>query len=180
MTQVTGRARELLEQARERLGFVPNMYALMAHCPPLLEEYLEGYARFREQSGFSPEEQEVAFLSISVENRCHYCVAAHSTLADSIPGLPAAVIDAIREGRPVPDQRLGALSEFGRELVRSRGAPSPEALQRFLAAGYGQEQVLALLLAVGVKTLSNYANHLFGTPLDAIFEQRAWRKDARG
>jgi len=30
------------------------------------------------------------------------------------------------------------------------------------------------VLAIAVKTLSNYANHLFHTPVDAIFAGRTW------
>ncbi|MCS7704844.1 hypothetical protein N0018_34145, partial [Pseudomonas aeruginosa] len=45
-----------------------------------------------------------------------------------------------------------------------------------LAAGYGERQVLEIVLALAVKTLSNYANHLFHTPLDEMFADRAWQQ----
>ena len=51
-------ARPILEKAKAQVGFVPNMYAGMANAPALLETYLDGYARFREQAGFTPPEQE--------------------------------------------------------------------------------------------------------------------------
>jgi alkylhydroperoxidase family enzyme len=44
----------------------------------------------------------------------------------------------------------------------------------FLAAGYSERQILEIVLAIAVKTLSNYANHLFHTPVDAMFESRVW------
>jgi hypothetical protein len=31
-----------------------------------------------------------------------------------------------------------------------------------------------VLLAVAVKTISNYTNHLFHTPVDDLFAARAW------
>lgn len=43
-----------------------------------------------------------------------------------------------------------------------------------LAAGYGERQILEIVLAIAVKTLSNYANHLFHTPVDEMFACRAW------
>ncbi|MFW5833661.1 MAG: carboxymuconolactone decarboxylase family protein, partial [Pseudomonadota bacterium] len=43
--------RRVLERARERLGFVPNMYANMVASPGLLETYMDGYERFRADSG---------------------------------------------------------------------------------------------------------------------------------
>jgi alkylhydroperoxidase family enzyme len=47
-------------------------------------------------------------------------------------------------------------------------------LQRFLNAGYTRGQVFEVLMAISMKTLSNYANHIAGTPLDAKFEPFAW------
>jgi AhpD family alkylhydroperoxidase len=44
----------------------------------------------------------------------------------------------------------------------------------FLAAGYTESDILQILLAVSVKTISNYANHLFHTPVDGMFAHRVW------
>lgn len=51
-------------------------------------------------------------------------------------------------------------------------------IEAFLDAGYSRGQVLEVVLGVGVKTLSNYTNHLAGTPLDNAFEKAAWAKAA--
>jgi len=37
-----------------------------------------------------------------------------------------------------------------------------------------------VVLGVGVKTLSNYTNHIAGTPLDAGFSNAAWRSILSG
>ncbi len=167
-------ARTRLAEARSSLGFVPNMYAAMANSPGLLDTYVHGYGRFREGSGFSPAEQEVVLLAISRENGCTYCVAAHSFLADKMSGVPAEVTDAIRDGAPILDSKLAALHAFTRTLVAKRGLPSRDNVAAFLAAGYSERQILEIVLAIAVKTLSNYANHLFRTPVDAVFAARAW------
>jgi len=164
--------RALLGGAKQKLGFVPNMYRTMANAPHLLESYLYGYDRFRTASGFTPAEQEVVFLSISRENDCHYCLAAHGMLADKVSNVPTEVTDAIQANNVVPDAKLRALSEFTRLFVRQRGWIDERDLDAFLAAGYGQQHVLDILLAVSVKTISNYSNHLFATPIDEIFASR--------
>ena len=169
-----GKAKAVLEQAQAAVGFIPNMYARMVHSPGLLDTYLHGYAAFRNDSGFTPPEQEVVFLVISHENGCEYCVGAHSFLADMKSKLDPAVTDAIRDGLPIADAKLAALATFTRTLVKSRGLPSKAAVQSFLAAGYSEQQILEIVLAISVKTLSNYANHLFHTPLDPVFEARRW------
>lgn len=169
-----GKAKAVLEQAKAAVGFIPNMYARMVHSPGLLDTYLHGYAAFRNDSGFTPPEQEVVFLVISHENGCEYCVGAHSFLADMKSKLDPVVTDAIRDGHPIADTKLAALATFTRTLVKSRGLPKKADVQSFLAAGYSEQQILEIVLAISVKTLSNYANHLFHTPLDPVFEARRW------
>lgn len=171
------KARELLESARRTLGFIPNMYGNMANEPGLLATYLSGYAAFREGTGFTPAEQEVVFLTISRENRCTYCVAAHSVIADTMSKVPAAVTDAIRDGKPIPDPKFAALAAFTKVMLNSRGMPTAGEVDQFLAAGYSERQVLSIILAIAVKTLSNYANHVFHTPVDGMFAARAWDAD---
>lgn len=163
-----------LQEARDKLGFIPNMYAVMANSPGLLDTYIHGYERFRALSGFAPDEQEVVFLTISRENGCTYCVAAHSFIADKMSGLPTEVTDAIRDGRPIPHTTLEALRAFTRTLLVTRGLPGRAEVEAFLAAGYGERHILEIVLAIAVKTLSNYSNHLFHTPVDEVFAGRAW------
>jgi len=170
-------ARTIMQDTQARLGMVPNMYAGMANAPALLLTYVEGYNRFRSESGFSPAEQEVVFLSISRENGCDYCVAAHSFIADRMSKVPPEVTDAIRDGAVVLDAQLTALHQFTTELVRTRGRPSRAGAAQFLAAGYSEAQILYLLLAISAKTISNYSNHMFETPLDAMFAPRAFHRD---
>lgn len=167
-------ARSRLEAAQKNLGFVPNMYAGMANSPGLLDTYVQGYDNFRSHSGFSSVEQEVILLAISHENGCGYCVAAHSFIADQMSGVPHAVTDAIRAGQPIADAKLAALHDFSKILVRSRGLPSRAQVEDFLAAGYTEQQILDIVLAIAVKTLSNYSNHLLHTQLDPLFAGRAW------
>ncbi len=76
------RAKPTIEAVIEKNGRLPNMYAYMINSPGVLETYLYGYERFRKESGFNPPEQEVIFLTISYENECEYCMAAHSMIAD--------------------------------------------------------------------------------------------------
>jgi len=164
----------VLDKALAQVGFIPNMYARMANQPALLDTYLYGYGAFRRTCGFSAPEQEVIFLAISRENGCEYCMGAHSFMADKKSGVPLPVTDALRDGRSIPDVRLQALAQFTRTLVATRGLPSRAAVEAFLGAGFEERHILDLLLAIAVKTISNYANHLFHTPLDAMFAERRW------
>jgi len=163
----------LLEQALKQVGFIPNMYANMVNVPAVLGTYLHGYGLFRKESGLAPAEQEVAFLAISMANGCDYCAAAHSMIADKVSNVPAAVLQAIRARQPISDSRLSALHALATELVNAQGRPSPETVQAFLHAGFQEQHILWLILAVAVKTLSNFSNHAFGTVLDDRFAAHA-------
>jgi uncharacterized peroxidase-related enzyme len=169
-----GEGKLVLEKAVKQVGFLPNMYARMVHSPGLLNTYLDGYAAFRQNSGFDAVEQEVVFLTISRVNGCAYCVSAHSALADMKSKVPQEVTDAIRDGKPIPDPRLAALHRFVEVMVRARGLPTRADVAAFHAADYTDRQILEIVLAIAVKTLSNYANHLFHTPVDAMFASRVW------
>lgn len=164
-----GPARDVLERVNTAMGFVPNMYGGMAVVPAVLETYLEGYRRFREEGGFTPPEQEIVFLTISKFNGCSYCMGAHSMLADKASKVPQPVLAALRAGEPLPDAKLEALRLFTLRMVESRGNPKEEEVQAFRKAGFEARHIPAIILAIAVKTLSNYANHIFKPDLDARF-----------
>lgn len=170
----TPRVKEVLESAVKQVGFIPNMYGFMVNSPAMLDTYLFGYNQFRNESGFNPMEQEVVFLTISRENGCDYCVSAHSVIADAFSKVPVDVTDAIRNGTEIKDTKLKALNSFTKELLNTRGRPCTTQVAAFISAGYTQVHILGVVLAISVKVLSNYANHLFETPLDKMFKVREW------
>lgn len=168
-----GKAKVLLENAKKQIGMIPNMYANMANFPALFETYGIGYNLFRQEGEFTSAEQEVVFLTISRENGCGYCMAAHSGLAD-MNKVPVAVTDAIRNNETIPDEKLNALSLFTKTMFVKRGRPSAEDVNIFLSTGYSEKHILVIILALAVKTISNYSNHIFHTQVDTAFKAREW------
>lgn len=164
-----GPQKEILDLALKQVGFIPNMYANMANTPAVLSTYLHGYSLFRSESGLKPAEQEVVFLAVSQVNGCTYCTAAHSMIADKMSGVPADVLQAIRAQTPIPDAKLAVLYATTTAMVQSHGQPSAEMVKSFLDAGYKESDLLYIVLAISVKTLSNFSNHLFATPVDERF-----------
>ena len=162
-------ARELLNGATAKFGFVPNLLGVIANSPQLLQAYLTLSELFS-QTSLSPVEQQVVLLTISKTNGCDYCVAAHRMLA-KMAKVPEQVIAGILEGRPIDDEKLAALSGLTAHLVSTRGWPDDGVVQGILDAGYTSTQVLEVVLGVGMKTLSNYTNHLAHTPVDDAFQQ---------
>jgi high-affinity nickel permease len=95
-------------------------------------------------------------------------------LAAKQSGVPEHVIESLRTGTAIDDQKLAAVDKLTRKLVDSRGNPSRADVDEFVAAGYTEKHVLGIVLAISVKTLSNYSNHLFNSELDSVFDDYAW------
>lgn len=169
-------AKEVLAGAQKAFGFVPHLLGVMAEAPALVKAYTT-LARLFEETSLTPTERQLVLLAVSYENQCHYCMAAHSVMA-SMQKVPNEVVDAIRNGLPIPDSKLEALRRFTEVVVASRGWPGTADTDAFRAAGYGNQQVLEVILGVGFKTLSNYTTHAAEPPLDAAFARAAWSSKA--
>lgn len=166
-------ARPLLRGAKQQLGFVPNLYAHLAEAPAALKAYLN-LSDFLGETSLSPTEQQLLALAISAENACGYCMAAHSTMARHMVQVPGDIVDALRDGAELEEPRLEALRRFAVAAVRERGEVRGKPLEAFLDAGYTRQQAIEVMLAVAMKTLSNYSNHLFDTAVDDAFEAESW------
>lgn len=59
-------------------------------------------------------------------------------------GVPADVLTAIRDGKPIPDTKLQTLYDFTVELVEQKGKVSPSTGEKFKAAGFTDKHVLGL------------------------------------
>jgi uncharacterized peroxidase-related enzyme len=169
-------AKDVLASARKAYGFLPNLLAVMAEAPALLQAYRALVDLFDETS-LTPSERQVVLLTTSYENGCEYCVAAHSVIA-GMQRVPEDVVQAVRRGKPIADRKLEALRRFTTAVVTSRGRPSEAETAEFLNAGYANAQILEVVLGVGVKTLSNYTNSIADTPLDQAFAKAAWSSAA--
>lgn len=169
-------AQDILSGAKQKYGFVPNLLGVMSEAPALVKAYTTLNGIF-DESSFSPSERQVVLLAVSYENGCEYCVSAHSVIA-GMQKVPDEVVSAVRDNSPIPDEKLEALRQFTRKVVQSLGRPEEADIKAFLDAGYGKQQILEVVLGVGVKILSNYTNHIADTPLDEAFSDQAWTKAA--
>jgi uncharacterized peroxidase-related enzyme len=167
--------KELLSITKKEFRMIPNMYKAMVNNQILLKTYMDAYKSFRTLSNFSATEQEIIFLTISVENNCSYCMAAHSLIADLVSKVPPNITDAIRNGEEISDTKLKSLYEFTSIMVNKRGNPSNEDVKSFLESGYNEKHILDIILAISIKTISNYTNHIFHTEVDPAFKIREWK-----
>lgn len=169
--------REVLESVEKAYGFVPNMIAAMVESPQAAKAYTTLSGLFGESS-LTTAEQQIVALASSHANNCEYCVAAHSTIA-GMKKVDDAIISALRENRPIPDNKLEALRQLTTKMVEKRGWLSDADIKAFEAAGYGRQQVIEVILGLAMKTLSNYTNHIAAPPLDEQFSGNAWNAPSK-
>ena len=125
-------------------------------------------------SSFDAEELTVVWQTINVEHNCTYCVPAHTAIAHSMK-VSDDLIEALRNTETMPTEKLQVLHETTLAMVRERGIVSDDVIQKFYAAGYGQRQLLEIILCLSQKVMSNYTNHVAETPLDEPFKKFAWK-----
>ncbi|MBB6143036.1 putative peroxidase-related enzyme [Silvibacterium bohemicum] len=163
-------SRSLLEQARRHFGFVPNFLASLAHSPSALGAYLAADIGF--QSGtLTAAEQQIVLLAASKENDCHYCTTAHGALAKFFMNVPSEVVTALENNQSLSDAKLNALVCLTRQLVARRGHAPRQTVDAFLDAGYSKGQLLEVLVGVGLKTISNYFDHISAIEVDLEFQR---------
>ena len=167
-------SRFVLESAEKKNGFVPNLLGILAESPAALQAYSNLTGALQHNADFNSAEQQVLFLSISRENGCRYCMAAHSAIASN-GVLTNGQIAALRDGTPLEDSKLQALRMFGSTMVAKRGLVDQSDLDAFMGAGYTRRHVLDVIAAVTLKTLTNYTNHLADTPVDEAFAPFSWQ-----
>lgn len=167
-------AKPVLEQVEKDLGFVPNLFGVFANNPEVLKSYLHLSKSF-ESAGFSPTEQQIVLITISRENSCDYCVAAHTAIS-AMSKLDEQIISKLRKGQALEDKKLEALRSFTKRVVSAKGWIDPSDLSAFLTAGYTSSHALAVILGLSMKTLSNYVNHIAGTELDEAFNEFRWTR----
>ncbi|MBB6429922.1 carboxymuconolactone decarboxylase family protein [Algisphaera agarilytica] len=165
-------SKPILEGAKAAMGFVPNLFAGMAEAPALLEGYTT-LAGIFDKTDLTETERQIILMTNNRLNGCTYCMAAHTSISQGA-GVPADVIESLRDGTPIADPKLEALRQFAEVINETRGWPSEAQLDAFLDAGYTRQTVLEVILGTSLKVLSNYTNHVAETPLDKAFARNAW------
>jgi uncharacterized peroxidase-related enzyme len=152
----------IFDTLKQKLGKVPNSYAFIANSENGLATYL---AFSNAKSSLNIKEKEVINLTVSEINGCHYCTSAHITIG-KLNGFTDEQILEIRRGGISFDAKLDALAQFAKEVTNNKGKASEEAIDKFFAAGYTNENLVDTLLIISERTFSNYLNAIVNVPID--------------
>ena len=167
-------AQPFLENSLKNFGMIPNLHAVMAESPALLEGYQVLHS-LAQKSSLNKEELTVVWQAINVEHACHYCVPAHTAIANMMQ-VDEDIVEALRNETPLKSEKLEVLRNTTLSMLRQRGVIDETILDTFYQAGYSRQNLLDIVLVMSQKVMSNYVNHLADTPVDEPFKAFAWSK----
>lgn len=152
----------LFDQLKKGLGMVPNLYATLAHSETALGDYLTLQNR---KSSLSAKQREVINLVVSQVNECQYCLAAHTVLG-KMRGFTDDQVLELRRGRASFNIDLDTLARFVKSAAENRGKVSDAERAELLDAGFTQENVVDIVIAIGDKIITNYLHNITEVAVD--------------
>ncbi len=159
----TGKAKELLDAVKSKLGLVPNLTRALANAPAALEAYLQ-FSGSLGKGTLSAKNRERIALVVAQENQCDYCLAAHSTIGKMV-GLTADEIRDSRKGTST-DSKSEVLVRFAQKVLETKGRVSDADLQSVREAGFDDGALAEVVGNVALNIFTNYFNHVAGTDVD--------------
>jgi uncharacterized peroxidase-related enzyme len=134
--------RGLFAKARERIGFVPNVFRAYAFRPERLRLWFSHFKAVHEPTDdLDAADRELIAVVVSSANRCLYCLVAHGAalreaLDDPVLGERIA-FDWRRAGL---DERRGAICAYAEKLTLTPQEAGAADLQSLLAVGLTLEE----------------------------------------
>ena len=160
----TGRAKELLDTVKTKMGAVPNLTRVMAASPPVLEGYLGLSGALAQPGALSAKVKEQLALDVGEANGCDYCVSAHTFLGKKAGLSEAETIDN-RRGTSA-DPATDTLLRFARKVIDARGRVTDADLTAVRAAGYGDAAIAETVAHVALNVFTNFLNNVAHTDID--------------
>ena len=158
-----GKAKQLLDAVKAKLGIVPNMTRAMAVSPSVLEAYL-GFSGALAHGVLPARVREQLALDVGEANHCDYCVSAHSAIGKHAGLSDQDILDS-RKGTSA-DPKTDALLRFARTVVAKQGVVDDADVEAVRAAGYGDAEIAEVVAHVALNIFTNYFNNVAGTAID--------------
>jgi uncharacterized peroxidase-related enzyme len=151
--------RKLFNKARERIGFVPNVFRVFSFRPERLSAWFAHYKQLHEPTDrLNAAEREMIAVAVSMANGCLYCLVAHGA------ALREALGDPIRADRITLDYKragLGAKMEavldFAVKLTKAPTDCLQADIEHLRGLGLTQEEVWDV---IEIAAMYNFTNRM--------------------
>lgn len=147
-----GETKELLDAVQAKLGVTPNFLRVLANSPAALGSFL-GLHQIADNGSLDLQTRGRIAVALAQQNTCEYCLSAHSAIGRKV-GLSSDEITANREGSSL-DAKAAAAVAFARALVEHKGEVTNAELEAARAAGYGDAELVEIIVHVGMNLLTN-------------------------
>lgn len=162
-TNTTPDRQALLAQVHKAFGATPNMFKAVANSPAALKSMWGAFGALGAGVLGAKLGEQIA-VAIADQNRCEYCLAAHTVLGKGA-GASAEDMAAAQSGRSADPKTQAALT-FALKVVSNRAQLSNGDIDSLRAAGYSDEHIVEILAHVALNIFTNYVNVAFDVPLD--------------
>jgi uncharacterized peroxidase-related enzyme len=161
--QATGKAKELLDGVKSKLGMTPNLMRVMANSPAVLDAYLK-FSGTLGSGDLPAKSREQIALAVGQANACDYCLSAHSAIGKMVGLTADQILDSRRGSSAEP--KTDALLRFVRQLVDKRGLVSDADLAAVRNVGLDDGAIAEIVANVALNIFTNYFNHVAETEID--------------
>ncbi len=159
----TGKAKELLDGVKTKIGMVPNLMRTFANSPAALEGYLS-FSGALAGGLLSAKLREQISLAVADANSCEYCLSAHTAIGKMV-GLNENEIIASRRASS-DDAKTNAALMFAHQIVVKRGEVDDTDVRTVRAAGFNDGEITEIIANVALNIFTNYFNHVAQTVVD--------------
>jgi uncharacterized peroxidase-related enzyme len=166
--EVSTNNQAIFDKLKSAIGFVPNLYATIAHSDTALGNYLEFQ---NAKTSLSNKEKEVINLVVSQINECSYCLSAHTAIG-KLNGFSEEQILELRQGYFSNNDKYDVLAKITKEITLNKGKVDSNILENFFNAGYTKGSLVDVILAVGDKVVMNYLHNLTQIDIDFPIAQQ--------
>jgi uncharacterized peroxidase-related enzyme len=157
------RIQSLFAKARERLGFLPNVFANYSVRPERFSAWFAHYQQLHEPTEhLSAADREMIAVVVSAYNRCTYCIVSHGhALRVALGGDLAAEVladDIATNWRHADlDDRQRAVCGYAEKLTATPHHMSEDDLEALFATGLTKDEVWDV---VEIAAMYNFTNRM--------------------
>jgi uncharacterized peroxidase-related enzyme len=156
--------RERIAAVQEKAGFVPNVFAVLAHRPDEFRAFFAYHdALMIKEGGLTKGEREMIVVATSAANDCQYCVVAHGALVriyEKNPLLADQVAVNYRKADIAPRQR--AMLDFAMKVALRSGELDEQDFARLREHGFTDEDAWDIGAIAAFFGMSNRVANMTG------------------
>lgn len=149
--------RERIDEVTEKLGFVPNVFRVMAYRPAELRAFIAYHdALMENDEGLTRAEREMIVVATSSANQCLYCTVSHGAFL-RIRSKQAELGDQVafnyREADITPAQRI--MLDYALKLAQTPWLVDDDDFDRLRRAGFSEDAIWDIGAITAMFAMSN-------------------------